>query len=260
MIDEEFPKQFPTKEKSFLEICKEFLEKLEKDQGENFRKAGVKIAQRIMEDKIVYAVGTGGHTYMPTLDMVHRAGALAPVSATLDISTSPFAGGTRSIRLERVENYFRKLMEYFKIGKGDVVIIFNNIGVNAACIDACLECKERGAYTIGVSSKAWQDHIPKDHPTRHSSNKNMMDIVDLHIDDYNPVGDSVVKMEGLEPPVSPISSITYAYLVRRIEEEAIKYMLDNGFEPPVFWSGNIPGGMEKNAELENKLFYRIKIL
>lgn len=258
--DEKFPKKYPTKGKSFLEISEEFIEKLEEDQGKKFEKAGVKMAERIMEDEVVYAVGTGGHTYMPPLDMVHRAGALAPVSATLDISTSPFAGGTRSIRLEKVEGYFRKLMEYFKIGADDVVFIFNNIGVSASCIDACLECNERDAYTIGVSSRAWQEHIPEGHSTRHSSNKNMMDIVDLHIDDYNPVGDSVVKMEGLKTPVSPISSITYAYITRRIEEEAISYMLKNDFEPPVFWSGNVPGGMEKNAELENKLFYRIKIL
>jgi len=258
--DEDFLKQYPTKEKSFLEISKEFLDKLEEDQGERFEEAGVKMAERIMEDEVVYAVGTGGHTYMPALDMVHRAGALAPVSATLDVSTSPFAGGTRSIRLERVEGYFRKLMEYFKIGEDDVVFIFNNIGVNAACVDACLECNERGAYTIGVSSRAWQEEIPEDHPTRHSSKKNMMDIVDLHIDDYNPVNDSVQKKEGLRTPVSPISSVTYAYIIRRIEEEAIDYMLENDFEPPVFWSGNIPGGMEKNSKLENELFYKIKIL
>lgn len=73
-VDNEWLKDYPTAEKSFLEICKEFLERLEEGQGENFRKAGEVIGKRLMEGEVIYAVGTGGHTYMPVMDMVHRAG------------------------------------------------------------------------------------------------------------------------------------------------------------------------------------------
>lgn len=258
-VGNEFLKKYPTSEMSFLEICKEFLEKLEEGQGENFKKAGEVIGKRIMEDEVIYAVGTGGHTYMPVMDMVHRAGALVPVNGILDISTSPFSGGTKSIRLERLENYWTEMIDWYQIGTDDVVIVFNNIGVNNASIESCLASKERGAYVIGVSSIAWDEAIPKDHFTRHKSKKHISDVCDLYIDDYNPFGDSVMSLPGLEPTISPISTITYGYLVRRIEEEAIKYILDNGSNPPVFFSGNIPDGMERNSKFEREYFNRLKV-
>lgn len=258
-VDNDFLKKYPTSKMSFLEICKEFLEKLEEGQGENFKKAGKIIGDRLMEDEVIYAVGTGGHTYMPVMDMVHRAGALVPVNGVLDSSTSPFAGGTKSIRLERLEGYFSELIDWHQIGEDDVVIVYNNIGINNAAIEACEASRERGAYVIGVSSVAWDEGMPKDHPIRHKSNKHISDVCDLYVDDYNPVNDSVQLIPGLETPVSPISTVTYAYIVRRIEEEAIKHMIDNDFEPPVFWSGNIADGMEKNKEYEREYFHRLKI-
>ena len=257
-VDNEFLKNYPA-DKPFLEICKEFLDKLEEGQAENFKKAGEVIGKRLMQDEVIYAVGTGGHTYMPVMDMVHRAGALVPVDGILDISTSPFAGGTRSIRLERLAGYFTELIDLYQIGKDDVVIVFNNIGVNNACIEACMASKERGAYVIGVSSVAWHEAIPMDHFTRHPSKKHMSEICDLYIDDYNPVGDSVQTIPGLGTPINPISTITYGYLVRRIEEEAIRYILAHGQEPKVFWSGNLKDGMEKNNRYEREYFRRLKI-
>ncbi len=258
-VGNEFLKNYPTSSKSFLEASIEFLTKLEEGQGENFKKAGEVIGKRIAEDEVVYAVGTGGHTYMPVMDMVHRAGALVPVNGILDISTSPFAGGTKSIRLERLKNYWTEMIDWYQIGKDDVVIVFNNIGVNNASIESCVASKERGAYVIGVSSVAWNEAIPMDHFTRHESKKHISEVCDLYIDDYNPVGDSVIMLEGLETPVSPISTMTYGYLVRRIEEEAIKYIIGLGKEPPVFWSGNIADGMARNQAYEREYFNRLKV-
>ncbi len=258
-VDVEFLRNYPNAEKSFLEICKEFLDKLEEGQGDNFRKAGEVIGKRLIQDKVIFAVGTGGHTYMPVMDMVHRAGALVAVDGILDLSTSPFAGGTRSIRLERLAGYYTELIDLYQIGKDDVVIVFNNIGVNNASIEACVAARERGAFVIAVSSVAWHEAIPADHFTRHASKKHMSDVCDLYIDDYNPVGDSVQIVPGLGTPISPISTITYGYLTRRIEEEAIRYILSQGVEPEVFWSGNLKDGMDKNRQYERKYFRRLKI-
>jgi len=258
-VDKEFLKNYPTADKTFLEICKEFLDKMEESQGANFKKAGEMIGKRMVLDKPIFAVGTGGHTYMPVMDMVHRAGALVAVDGILDLSTSPFAGGTRSIRLERLAGYYTELIDLYQIGKDDVVIVFNNIGVNNASIEACTAARDKGAYVIAVSSAAWHEGIPLDHVTRHASKKHMSDVCDLYIDDYNPVGDSVQIIPGLRTPISPISTITYGYLVRRIEEEAIRYVLSQGVEPKVFWSGNIKDGMEKNRQYEREYFRRLKI-
>lgn len=248
-------------DRSFFEICVEFLERIEKEQGDRFKKAGQMMGECIMQDHLVHVVGTGGHTNLPPYDMFYRAGGLSAVNfvPALGALYGPVQA-TYGMRVERTPGYMTQVIDYYRVGKGDVAIVWNNIGVNAATIDAALACKEKGAYTIGVAGSPWMDSIPKDHYTRHPSRKDLRDIVDLFIDDYNPVGDSVVEVEGFDRPFGPISGVTDMYIARRLDIEAIKYMVGKGFEPPVYMSANRVGGDEANAKLIEKYFNRIKLL
>jgi uncharacterized phosphosugar-binding protein len=256
----QFHEKFPVEGVPFLDICKEFLEEIESRQKDNLRAAGEMIGNRLMEDKIIFAVGCGGHSYLPPMDMFCRAGSLVPISATLDVSTTTLTGGFRGVFLERVPGYMVALFKYFRIGAADVVLIFNNVGVNALTIDAALECRRLGARSIGVAGSPWQKQLPPDHPIRHPSRKNLMDLVDIFIDDYNPVGDAVLKFKGYDVPVSPISTITDGYIVRRIEIEAIQHMLRFGKNPPVWVSANLPGGDAVNQKYIDEYYDRVKLL
>ena len=122
-INERWPRNYPVSGKSILEISKEFLDVIEERQAKNFVKAGKIMGDNMMAGGLVKLVGTGGHTYLPALDMSHRAGGFVMVNPTLDVSSSPINGGTRSIRLERVQGYFRALMDYFRVKKDDVVYL-----------------------------------------------------------------------------------------------------------------------------------------
>lgn len=126
------------------------MNKIEVEQNENFRIAGKMIGDRTIADEIFYSVGCGGHSYIPPMDMFCRAGALVPISTTLDVSTTTVTGGFRSVFLERVHGYMVSLFKYFRIKKDDVVLIFNNVGVNAMTIDAALVCRRIGAKSIGI--------------------------------------------------------------------------------------------------------------
>ena len=247
--------------KTFIEICIEFLEKIEKEQADNFKEAGKAMGDAIMADKLVHVIGTGGHTHLPAYDLFYRAGGLAAISFIPAIGALyGVAGATHGMRIERTPGYMNRVIDYYRVAKGDVAIVFNNIGVNAATIDAALECKKKEAYTIGVAGAPWMKGIPKDHFTRHPSKKNLMDIVDLFIDDYNPIGDSVIEIDGFDRPFAPISGVTDSFIVRRMEIEAVKYMVNKGFEPPVYMSANCVGGDEANEKLIDKYFNRIKQL
>jgi uncharacterized phosphosugar-binding protein len=259
-MPQDFYEKYPLEGTSFLDICKEFLEEIEYRERDKFVTAGEMIGDRLLDDEVIYAVGCGGHSYIPPMDMFCRAGSLVPVSATLDVSTTTTTGGFRSVFLERVPGYMVSLFKYFRIGSGDVVLIFNNVGVNALTIDAALECKRLGATSIGVAGSPWQKQLPRDHPIRHPSKKNLMDLVDLFIDDYNPVGDAVLKLEGYEVPISPISTITDGYIVRRIEIEAIRYMLRQGKKPPVWVSANLVGGDEVNQRYIDRYYEKVKLM
>lgn len=93
----------------------------------------------------------------------------------------------KDLELERTENYRSTIMKYYDLKKDDVLIVFHNIGINAATIDAVMEAKKNGVKIIAVSSTYWQDEIPEDHFIRHPSKKNLFDFADVAINDFNPL-------------------------------------------------------------------------
>lgn len=244
----------------FLEIVSENLEKVEREQIDNILKAAELMADAIAEDKLIHVYGGGGHTCLCVCEMFFRAGGLACINPIMDIAISPFNQSLKYLEIERTENYARGLIRYYDLQKDDVLIIFHNIGVNPATIDAALESKKRGVKIIAVSSSHWQNELPQNHFIRHSSKKNLFDLSDICIDDYNPVGDAVINIEGLNTPISPISGIVDFYIIHRLEIETCRKLLERGIEPPVWRSANVPGGDEYNAKFKAKYFSRIKNL
>jgi len=244
----------------FLEVVTENLEKVEKEQAGNILKAANMMADAIQADKLIHVYGGGGHTCLCVCEMFFRAGGLACINPIMDIAISPFNQSLKYLEIERTVNYARGLIRYYGLKKADVLIIFHNIGVNAATIDAALESKERGVKIIAVSSSDWQKGLPQDHFIRHPSKKNLFELADICIDDYNPLGDAAITMEGLSTPMAPISGIVDFYIIHRMEIETVKILLERGIDPPVWRSANVPGGDEFNARYVEKFMPLVKNL
>jgi len=244
----------------FLEVVMTNLEKVEREQIGNIKKAAGLMADAIAQDKLIHVYGGGGHTCLCVCEMFFRAGGLACINPIMDIAISPFNQSLKYLEIERTVNYARGIIRYYDLKKDDVLIIFHNIGVNPATIDAALESKERGVKIIAVSSSYWQKELPLDHFIRHPSKKNLFDLADICIDDYNPVGDAVINIEGLGTPLAPISGIVDFYIIHRLEIETVKKLLARGIDPPIWRSANVAGGDEFNAKYIARYSPRIKNL
>ena len=243
-----------------LEIVVANMEKVEREQIGNIQRAAELMTDAIAQDKLIHVYGGGGHTCLCVCEMFFRAGGLACINPIMDIAISPFNQSLKYLEIERTENYARGLIRYYGLKKDDVLIIFHNIGVNPATIDAALESKERGVKIIAVSSSYWQKELPLNHFIRHHSKKNLFDLADICIDDYNPVGDAVINIEGLDTPMAPISGIVDFYIIHRLEIETVKKLLTRGIDPPIWRSANVSGGDEFNAKYVAKYSPRIKNL
>ena len=238
----------------------ENLEKVNATQSENIQKAASLMADAIEKDRLINVYGGGGHTTLPVGEMFFRAGGLCNINPCMETGLSVFNQAQKYLSLERCVNYGRHIMEYYNLQKDDVLIVYHNIGTNAATIDAVMQAKERGAKIIAVSSSDWQDNIPLDYELRHPSRKNLFDFADVCIDDYNPLGDTVVKLDGFDTPIGPISNMTDFYIVHRLEIECAKECIERGIEPPFWRSANVPGGDEFNRKNLDKYSPRIKML
>ena len=75
-----------------------------------------------------------------------------------------------------------------------------------------MQAKKNGVKIIAVSSTQWQQEMPADHFIRHPNHTNLFDYADVCIDDYNPVGDAVVNVPGLDTPIAPVSNIIDFYI------------------------------------------------
>ncbi|MBQ6557682.1 MAG: sugar isomerase domain-containing protein [Bacteroidales bacterium] len=244
----------------FLDKAEALLEKVRSEQAENISAATDLMVGAIERDELIHVYGGGGHTTLVMGEMFFRAGGLANINPIMETSLSVFNQALKYLELERTEHYGASIVKYYKVQPGEVFIIFHNIGINPATIDAALEAKRCGAKLIAVSSSHWQEEMPQDHFIRHSSKKNLFDLADVCIDDYNPVGDALIRVPGLDRSFGPVSNIVDFYIAHWLEIDTINKCLAKGITPPVWSSANEPGGDEINAAYLKKYFNRVKCL
>ena len=229
-------------EKAFANI-REVVEK----QGDNIKAAAALMADAIKNDRLINVYAGGGHTTLAMGEMFFRAGGLANINPLMETALSVFNQALKYLELERTVNFGASIIKYYDIQEGDVVLFFHNIGINPATIDAAMEVKKRGGKIIAVASSYWQDEMPADHFIRHPSGKNLFDFADVCIDDYNPVGDAIVNVPGLDTPIAPVSNVVDFTIAHWLEIECVRICVERGIEPPLWSSANVPGGDEKNA-------------
>lgn len=244
----------------YFEKLMENFKKVNDTQSENVRKAAKLMSDAIANDRLISVYGGGGHTTLCMGEMFFRAGGLSNINPIMETGLSVFNQALKYLELERTVNYGSAIMKYYDLKQDDVLIIFHNIGINPATIDAAMEAKKNGVKIIAVSSSAWQKEMPEDHFIRHPNKKNLFDYADVAIEDFNPVGDAVVTVPGLDTPIAPVSNIIDFYIAHLLEIETVKQCIDRGITPPVWSSANTPGGDEKNAAYLEKYKPRIKML
>ncbi len=244
----------------YYEKLLENFRQVNETQEENIRAAGALMTEAIRNDRLISVYGGGGHTTLCMGEMFFRAGGLSNINPIMETGLSVFNQALKYLELERTVNYGSAIMKYYDLQKDDVLIIFHNIGINPATIDAAMEAKKRGAKIIAVSSSLWQKEMPPEHFIRHPNKTNLFDWADVCIDDFNPVGDAVVEVPGLETPIAPVSNIIDFYIAHLLEIETVRQCVAAGIKPPVWSSANTPGGDEKNAAYLKKYKPRIKML
>ena len=93
----------------------------------------------------------------------------------LDPSLMFHEGTEKCIALEKWDGYAtRFVVPRFDLRPEDALMVFSASGRNNAPIEVALAGRERGLYTIGVTSRRYSDAFPSRHPT----GKHLADVVD----------------------------------------------------------------------------------
>jgi uncharacterized phosphosugar-binding protein len=242
---------------SYLDEAKGILDRLAAEEGDAIVRAGKAVADRIAEDRLIYVIGPGGHSQIGAEEVFSRAGGLACVYSFIDDGFYLGHGAGRSMRIERTPGYARALLAEVAFDSGDVLIIVNAYGINAATIDSAMYARELGMTTIGVTSVANQRGLPQGHPSRHPSGSDLCDLVDIVVDTKMPLGDALLDLEGVPQRVGPVSTMVNAFAMNSIMLEAMTELVRLGVEPPVWKSSNSPGGDEANHAVHERYHGRV---
>lgn len=246
--------------RSYYEEITAYLEEIMENEAASMKKAAKAIADEIKQDKIFYVYGPGGHSNLASQEIFFRAGGLMHASAILDEGTLLSSGALRSMAIERIPGYSPIVLDDYHLSKGDLLIIANAYGINAATIDAALYAKEHGIKTIGISSFGHAEQTALDHPARHPSKKNLQDVVDIAIDSKIKVGDAVIQIEGQQQKVGAVSTFTNAFILNNLTIEATRLLAEEDIQPPIWKSGNATGGDDWNNQFISRFKGKIKKL
>jgi uncharacterized phosphosugar-binding protein len=236
------------------------LERIHAEEQASISKVASVLADQVAADRLIHIYGPGGHSNLASQEVFFRAGGLMHISAILDEGTMLAGGALRSMAMERTPGYGRIVIDNAGLGPGDVLILVNAYGINTALIDAALTANALGAGTIGISSREHAEKTTPDHPARHPSGSNLHDVVDLHIDTKVPVGDAVVELPGVTEKVGAVSTFANAYTLNWLVQCTISELRERNIEPPIWRSGNAPGGDEANRKFLDRFRGRVHSL
>lgn len=244
----------------YLARVTELMKSICDGEREPLERAANRLAEQIEADRLIHIFGPGGHSNLASQEIFFRAGGLMHVSAILDEGTLLSNGALRSMAMERTPGYGKLVIADRRLGENDLLILVNAYGINAALIDAALEAKRRGVFLIGLSSRRHANETSPDHPARHPTKQNLHDLVDIAVDTKTPIGDAVMMLPGMSEPIAAVSTFANAFTLNALVLRTVNKLMTRNVEPPVWRSGNAPGGDEANARFLGRFRDRVRAL
>jgi len=217
----------------YLDTIVNLLQKMKATQEEPIRQAATLVGETIMGRGLVYTFGSG-HSQLLAHEVHARAGGLYPVMQIHD----PLWG-----RAERLEGLGEILLKELPLKSGETIFVISNSGRNPEPIEVALKAREIGLHVIAVTSLAHSNSVT----SRHSSGLKLFELGEVVLDTGTPPGDACLSFPGLPVMAGAISTVLGAALMNAVMVEAIQYMLDKGFNPPVLMSANLDGSDEYNT-------------
>jgi uncharacterized phosphosugar-binding protein len=232
------------------------LERIKREQAAAIKAAAQLVADALVAGGVIHTFGTG-HSHLIADEAFFRAGGIAAINPILDERLVFLKGALESTRAERVSGFARALIEKEQVGPPDVAIVISNSGRNNAPVEMVLEMKSRGVRVIALTSVAQSSSsIPL-----HSSGKRLFELADVVVDNCVPPGDALLRLEGLDAPIGPSSTVAGAAIINSIVIEAVAETLRRGARVPVLPSANLDGVTEETLkERLNHYRGRVKYL
>jgi uncharacterized phosphosugar-binding protein len=227
---------------AYFDAAIAMLETLRTTQQQAIEAAAEICAETIARGGLVHLFGTG-HSRILVEEIFPRHGSfpgfhpIVELSLTYHNQVVGSNGQRQAMYLEHVEGLGGVILRNFVLRPPDSFIVFSNSGVNEVVVDVALEAQALGLPVICVVSAA---HSAASEAL-HSSGKKLVDVADVVIDNGSPAGDAMVRVENLEDPVGPASTVGGAAVVNALKCRVAEKLTERGKVPIVLTSSYFLG-------------------
>jgi uncharacterized phosphosugar-binding protein len=215
----------------FLDRCAELVERV-RSQHAAIGHAADLFAHTIAAGRMVHLFGSG-HSRILVEEMWPRYGSFPGFNPIVEQSLSFHhlvvgANGQRqAMYLENVSGLAERILRNFDLSADDSALVISSSGCNAVPVEIAEAFRKRSIKTVALVSLAHAEACT----SRHPQGRKLHEVADLVLDTGAPVGDAMVRIDGLDTPVSPGSTVGGCLVVNCLKAE-IAHRLTRGGQPP----------------------------
>jgi len=234
----------------YLARCRELLAVVEA-QASAIQQAADWFAQTILAGRMVHLFGSG-HSRILVEEMWPRYGSFPGFNPIVELSLSFHNmvvgpnGQRQAMFLENVSGLAERVLRNFDLKPADAALVASSGGCNVVPIEMAEGFQRRGLKVVAIISRR---HSEASRSQRADGMK-LQDFADLVLDTGAPVGDAMVKIDGLDTPVAPGSTVGGCLLVNAIKAEVAARLTRAGQPPRVLSAAAIVGKEKATALFE----------
>ncbi len=232
----------------YLSKCQTIIETVS-TQELKILEAAKLFSQTILAGRMVHVFGSG-HSRIMVEEMWPRYGSFPGFNPIVELSLTFHnlvvgANGQRqAMFLENVPGLATQILRNFDLSNIDTALVISSSGCNVVPIEMAEIFQKKGIKTVGIISKLHSEAST----SKKADGKKLQDFCEIVLDSGAPVGDAMIKIEGLETPVSPGSTIGSCLIINSIKAELANLLTWAGHPPKVLTAGAVIGA-EKATEI-----------
>lgn len=206
-------------------------------------------AQSILAGRMVHVFGSG-HSRIMVEEMWPRYGSFPGFNPIVELSLSfhnlviGSNGQRQAMFLENVSGLAERILRNFAVRPPDSALVISSSGCNVVPVEMAEGFRARGLKVVVIISRRHSEASP----SKLRDGKKLQDFADVVLDTGAPPGDAMVRVPGLDTPVSPGSTVGGCLLVNCIKAEVAARLAAAG-QPPLVLSGPAIVGAQRASEI-----------
>src|SRR5687767_14431276 len=189
--------------KQYLDRCRDLLAAVEQ-QLPLVAQAADFFAKTILAGRMVHVFGSG-HSRILVEEMWPRYGSFPGFNPIVELSLTfhnPVVGANgqrQAMFLENVPGLAARILRNFDLSAQDSALVVSSSGCNVVSIEMAEGLRKTGMKVVAIISRKHSEASRSNDPR----GVKLQDFADVTLDTGAPVGDAMVRIDGLDTPVSP---------------------------------------------------------